>query len=197
MLGIEEYEKMSEEEKLMYWANMQSSITEQDVSPAAEALSQVLQDDKLMKHPASILKRMCDVEPVNKNPLTEIPTPQMRLYGFSGAFKSAFFDTEAELEEYLKTHDTSFGGTCVIEYLGNVAGRSDVIRKTSKNHKPMLLTVCDRERYGIYNEERSIYRGEFIWEYTDGNIKDMYSAFRDRGIVFEDDIYMGTCRTRK
>lgn len=155
----------------------------------AVALLNALKDDELMEHTASIMKRMCDGEPVNKNPLTEIPTPQMVLYGFSGAFKSAYFDTEEELEEYVKTHDTSFGGKCVIEYLGNVAGRSDVIRTTSKNRKPMLLTVCDRDGYGIYNEERSIYRGEFVWEYNNGDIKDMYSAFRDRGIVFEDDIY--------
>lgn len=163
--------------------------TEGEISPMAVALSKALQDDELLEHTASIMKRMCDGEPVNKNPLTEIPTPQMVLYGFSGAFKSAYFDTEEELEEYVKTHDTSFGGTCVIEYLGNVAGRSDVIRTTSKNRKPMLLTVCDRDGYGIYNEERSIYRGEFVWEYNNGDIKDMYSAFRDRGIVFEDDIY--------
>jgi len=53
----------------------------------------------------------------------------------------------------------------------------------------MLLTVCDRDGYGIYNEERSIYHGEFVWEYNNGDIKNMYSAFRDRGIVFENDIY--------
>lgn len=117
-------------------------------------------------------------------------TDQMILYGFSGAFESVYFDTELELEAYAKTHDTSFGGKCVIEYLGNVAGRSDVIRITFKNCKPMLLTACDGEGYGIYNEERSIDCGEFVWEFTNGDIKDMYSAFRDRGIVFEDDIYM-------
>ena len=52
---------------------------------------------------------MYDGEPKNINPLTEIPEPQMRLYGFWGAFKSAFFDTEAELIEYVKTHNTQFG----------------------------------------------------------------------------------------
>ena len=155
----------------------------------AVALSNALKDNELTEHTTSIMKRMCDGEPVNKNQLTEIPAPQMVLYGFSGPFKSAYFDTKEELKEYIKTHDTSFSGTCVIEYLGNVAGRSDVIRTISKNRKPMLLTVCDRDGYGIYNEERSIYRGEFVWEYNNGDIKDMYSAFRDRGIVFEDDIY--------
>lgn len=136
-----------------------------------------------------IIKRMFDGEPKNINPLTEIPEPQMRLYGFWGAFKSAFFDTEQELIEYVKTHNTQFGSICIMEYLGNVAGRSDVIRLTYKSGKSVLYTSVNEDGYGIYNNERSIYRGEFVWEYNHGSIRKMYSAFRDRGIVFEDDTY--------
>lgn len=138
---------------------------------------------------ASILKRMFDGDPKNVNPLKEMPEPQMRLYGFSGAFKSAFFDTEEELIEYVKTHDTSFGDVCVIEFLGNVAGRSDVIREIYRGGKKVLYVACDEDGYGIYNHERSVYRGEFIWEYNHGSIREMYSAFRDRGITFENDVY--------
>lgn len=137
----------------------------------------------------SNMKRMCDGKLINKNPLTKIPPSQMVLYGLSEVFESAYFYTKVELEEYVKTNDTSFGYTCVIEYLGSVVGRSDVIRLISKNCKPMLLTVCDGDGYGIYNEERSIYFGKFVWEYNNGDIKDLYSVFRDRGIVFENDIY--------
>lgn len=137
----------------------------------------------------SLLKKFVDGDPKNVNPLTEIPEPQMRLYGFSGAFKSAFFDTEEELLEYVKTHNTQFGSICVMEYLGHVAGRSDVIRLTYKSGKSVLYTSVDEDGYGKYNHERSIYRGEFIWEYNHGSIREMYSAFRDRGIVFEDDTY--------
>ena len=136
-----------------------------------------------------ILKRFCDGEPKNVNPLTEIPEPQMRLYGFSGAFNSAYFDTEKELIEWVKNHDTDFGDVCVIDYLGKVAGRSDVIRKTYKSGKSNLYVACDEDGYGIYNFERSTYRGEFVWEYNHGSLREIYSAFRDRGISFENDIY--------
>ena len=136
-----------------------------------------------------ILKRFCDGEPKNVNPLTEIPEPQMRLYGFSGAFNSAYFDTEEELIEWVKNHNTDFGDVCVIDYLGNVAGRSDVIRKTYKSGKSNLYAACDEDGYGIYNFERSTYRGEFVWEYNHGSLREIYSAFRDRGISFENDIY--------
>ena len=136
-----------------------------------------------------ILKIFCDGEPKNVNPLTEIPEPQMRLYGFSGAFNSAYFDTEKELIEWVKNHDTDFGDVCVIDYLGKVAGRSDVIRKTYKSGKSNLYVACDEDGYGIYNFERSTYRGEFVWEYNHGSLREIYSAFRDRGISFENDIY--------
>lgn len=137
-----------------------------------------------------ILKRLFNGEPKNINPLTEIPEPKMRLYGFSGAFNSAFFDSKEELKEWLKTNKTNnFGNVCVLDYLGRVAGRSDVIRITMKGEDPKLYTAVDEDGYGTYNAERSTYRGEFFWEYDYGDLSDEYAAFRDRGIVFENDIY--------
>jgi len=135
------------------------------------------------------VKRYIDGEPKNVNPLTEIPEPQMRLYGFLGVFKSVFFNTERQLIAYVKAHNTEFGSICVMDYLGKVAGCNDVIRLTYKNGKSVLYRAIDEDGYGKYNPERSIYRGEFVWEYNHGRISEMYSAFRDRGIVFEDDVY--------
>ena len=93
------------------------------------------------------------------------------------------------IRDAVKNHNTDFGDVCVIDYLGNVAGRSDVIRKTYKSGKSKLYAACDEDGYAIYNFERSTYRGEFVWEYNHGSIREMYSAFRDRGISFENDIY--------
>lgn len=160
-----------------------------DTKMFSDELIDAVESKKEENEVGKIIKRMCDGEPKNINPLTEIPEPQMRLYGFSGLFKSAFFDTEEELIEYVKTHNTELGSICVVEYLGNVAGRSDVIRLTYKSGKSVLYSSVNEDGYGIYNNERSIYRGEFVWEYNHGSISEMYSAFRDRGIVFEDDTY--------
>lgn len=135
------------------------------------------------------LEKFVDDKSKNVNPLTEIPKPQMKLYGFSGAFSCAFFETEEELIEYVKTSDTAFGNICVIEYLGKVANRSDVIRVSYKDRTPKLYTSIDEDGYAIYNDNRSIEKGEYVWEYMHGNISEMYSAFRDRGIVFEEDTY--------
>ena len=155
----------------------------------SDELIETLETNKKDNSTGEILKRLCDGDPKNVNPLTEIPEPQMRLYGFSGAFNSAYFDTEEELIEWVKNHNIQFGDICVIDYLGNVAGRSDVIRKTYKSGKSILYAACDEDGYGIYNLERSAYRGEFVWEYNHGSLREMYSAFRDRGISFENDIY--------
>lgn len=160
-----------------------------DTKLFSDELIDAVENKKEKNKMGKLLKEFVDGKPKNVNPLTEIPIPQMRLYGFDGAFKSAFFDTEAELIEYVKIHDTQFGSICVMDYLGNVADRSDVIRLTYKSGKQVLYTSVDEDGYGIYNNERSIYRGEFVWEYNHGGISEMYSAFRDRGIVFEDDIY--------
>ena len=155
----------------------------------SDELIETLETKKNDNSTAEILKRMCDGEPKNVNPLTKIPESQMRLYGFSGAFNSAYFDTEEELIGWVKTHNTEFGDICIIDYLGNVAGCSDVIRETYKSGKSKLYVACDEDGYGTYNFERSIYRGEFIWEYNHGSLREMYSAFRDRGISFKNDIY--------
>ena len=135
------------------------------------------------------MKRYVDGEPKNVNPLTEIPQSQMRLYGFSGIFRSEFFDTEKELIEYVKNNKTGYGSICVMDFLGNVAGCSDVIRLTYKSGKEVLYAAVNEDGYGIYNLERSFYKGEFVWEFNHGSIREMYSAFRDRGIVFENDVY--------
>ena len=187
-ISKEEYKKMTKEEKLLYCAK-HVNRTEQDITPATEVLSKAFSDKEFVEKTSSLLKKFCDGEPKNVNPLTEIPEPQMRLYGFSGAFNSAFFDTEEELNEWVKNHNTEFGDICIIDYLGKVAGRNDVIRKNYKDGKSKLYAACDNYGYGIYNFERSIYRGEFVWEYSYGSLREMYSAFRDRGITFNNDIY--------
>jgi len=134
------------------------------------------------------MKRYVDGEPKNVNPLTEIPETQMRLYAFLG-FTRTFFDTEEELIEFIKTNNSHFGNVCVMDFLGKVADCDDVIRLTYQSGKEVLYTAVNEDGYVKYNPERSFYKGEFVWEYNYGQIRDMYSAFRDRGIVFENDIY--------
>ena len=78
-ISIEEYEKMTEKEKLLYFAKY-LNVTEQDIIPAAEALSKAFQEKKLSEKKIKLVKKILRWETVNKNPLAEIHTPEMRLY---------------------------------------------------------------------------------------------------------------------
>lgn len=135
------------------------------------------------------IKKMIDGEEVGINPLEEIPEPQMTLYGVNGMFFSKYFDTEEELKRYLLTQDAITGNRCKIEYLGNAAGKNDVIRITYESKEGNLYTVSDEDGYGVYNQNRSVYTGTFIWEYNHGSLRDEYEAFKKRGIILENDLY--------
>lgn len=157
---------------------------ESDISPVAKALSKAIQDEEFMKKASSSIVRMIDGKPVNINPLTEIPNPEMRLYHID----DNYFESIDELLHYCRINNKSTKGLNIIDYYRSLAGHSDVIRK-SNNETSMLYTAVDEDGYGIYNNERSIYRGEFTWEYNYGSIQKMYKPFRDKGVVFENDIY--------
>ena len=132
------------------------------------------------------LKKLFDGEAKNVNPLINIPDAEMRLYVLNGNY----FETEEELENYCVTEDNiSINDFYVLEYIRKVANRTDVIRKINSDNKSTFYTAVDRFGYGIYNFDRSFYRGQHTWEYHHGCINKMYTEFRNRGIVFEDDVY--------
>lgn len=152
--------------------------------------------------------RLIDGEPKNINPLTEIPEPKMVLYMCEGILTNECFDSEEKLLEYIEKvkqfDNISNFEVSVIQYLGDVAGKSDVIRNTiigniregnfvkidEENRKSIMLYVYDTNGIGIYNERRSIYTGEFVWEYLEGgNLRKVYNAFKERGIELKNDVY--------
>lgn len=109
----------------------------------------------------------------------------MRLY----VVECNCFKTKEELMDYCQKKNIPFDDTYILDYLGNVAGRSDVIRKIDYNGQSHLYTAIDTDGYAIYNEARSTYRGEFVWEYEYGDIRSFYNSFRSRGIRFSHDVY--------
>lgn len=118
-------------------------------------------DEESLENTDNILKRFCDGEPVNKNPLTEIPQPEMQLYYINGHY----FDTLNDLREYCSSKGISMDDFDIVSYLRNCAGHSDVIMKKYRNGKIMFWTAVDEDGYGMYDNESSIYRGEFVWDY--------------------------------
>lgn len=120
----------------------------------------------------------------------EKPSSEMRLFGIRGAY----FDSKEELESYCENKGFSINDAHILEYIRHFANRSDVIKVIDK-YGSRFYTAVDEDGYGIYNHERSI--KEFIWEFHHGHIKDLYSPFRDRGIIFENDIYEDIAKKNK
>ena len=103
--------------------------------------------------------------------------------------KYIYFTTENELINYIRENQISSKMINIMDFLGNCASKSDVIRVINMNQKIFLYTPCDEDGYAIYNEERSNKEKSFIWEYHYGDISEFYSEFRKRGIIFQNDIY--------
>ena len=172
-MTLEDWHKMSEQEIGECWITDQRETTEQYV-PTAAALAS-----------ASLMKRFTDGPTINKDPLTEIPEPEMRLYGIFGTY----FESQEELESHCRSKGFSTDKAYVLDYFRNLAGCSDVIREINSEGRSRLYTAVDEDGYGIYNPTISARKKEFVWEFKRGKIRDLYSAFRTRGIVFEDDVY--------
>lgn len=157
---------------------------EGDISQGAKVIAKAVQDKELMKKTSELIVKMIDGQSVNINPLPELPIPEMRLY----FIEDNYFESIDELLMYCRINKKSTKGLNIIDYYRTLAGCSDVIRK-SNSQSSMLYTAEDEDGYGLYNNKRSIYRGEFIWEYHHGSIRDLYKPFKEKGIVFENDVY--------
>lgn len=184
-----EVNEMSKEEKIKkeeYQMKLQDfkRFREGSITLGDKILAQAMQESKFMKNIYSQIIEIRDGEPINKNPLSEIPEPDMRLYSIG----NDYFESIDELLEYCrKNHKTSEGLT-VLDYYKNLAGGSDVIRKQN-NKTSIMYTAVDEDGYGLYNNKRSIQKGKFIWEYNYGNIRNLYKPFKERGIDFVIDVY--------
>lgn len=135
--------------------------------------------------------------PKNIDPLESIPEPQKKLFTSNGV---DFFES---IEDLLEKNGES-AVVYAVEYLGDVAGRSDVIREThigtiengvfkeisDDKLKPKMLCAHDTEGIGVYSERRSFHTGEFIWEFEEGgSLRDVYAAFEKHGITLVNNVY--------
>ena len=90
-----------------------------------------------------------------------------------------------------------WGCEIIVEYLGEFGGHSDVLIIKQKGRTPYIACACDRDGYGTFNISKSNREKTPVWDYNNGSIASMYAAFRDRGIVFQDDIYDRIDKTEK
>lgn len=122
----------------------------------------------------------------------ELKESSTRLYVFEGEFENQYFDTKEELLIYYNnSHDSlEFVDISIVEYLGQIGDKNDVIRRIYPD-ETKLYAICDETQFyvcditSINNPNTS----NLVWSIHEGSLDDIYSAFRNRGIVFKDDIY--------
>lgn len=127
---------------------------------------------------------------MNRNSLIfEKTIPEMKLYGINENNNEKYFNSRAQLRKYCQRHKISMDDMFVLEYIRYFANRSDVIKKTSSNGLSIFYTVSNEYGYEVYNHEKSLKEKNYVWEFNYGEIEEMYNIFRNRGIIFENDVY--------
>lgn len=109
------------------------------------------------------------------------------LYVFLGEFSNKYFENENEWIDYCKKSHDLFASSCIIEYIGNYAGKDDVIKYRDEDGDHYFV-VCDEVSYYSYQPDGNT-NSIFSWQQVNGSIEWMYNAFRNKGIVFKNDIY--------
>lgn len=138
---------------------------------------------------ASLIQNMLDGTPKNENPLRKTPNSQMRLYVLIGIGQNLYFESKEDLQTIMKENPQGTYQWMIVDYIGNIAGRRDVIQITDQENKKELRVAINRNGYAVYNPERSKYHGDYIWEYQEGSLEELYQALRDSGVIFEEDVF--------
>lgn len=127
------------------------------------------------------LKMMFDVKNENINLLPILPSSIMELYCFDNGINCQYFNSLEELKEF-ESSQRNVGLSFKIEYLGDVANKENVIKQSYKNGAYRLISYIDNHNYEVYNEEKSKYKGVFVWDHYFGNISDIYYAFDEYAV---------------
>ena len=108
------------------------------------------------------------------NPIPELPEPIMRIYCCEYEFKSKYFDSSEECFAFAIKYNDS---RCyVVDYLGAVGDRENVVRETFGKKDSRLLSYIDNRMYAVYKEERSLDKGICVWNKYYGDKSELYKA---------------------
>ena len=154
--------------------------------PELEEIRRMMNYIDTNKEAAQHFEEFLNGEPVNVNPLPELPAPIMTLYSYKGVY----FESLQEAAQIVEDSDNEESRIRVISYLGRVAGEPDVIMETFLGSTKLPTLYAARVNGGCltYNWSRSTYKGEFCWNGYSVGVEHLYAEFRRRGVEFEKDL---------
>ena len=108
---------------------------------------------------------------------------EKKIYSFDGMC----YDSLEELNNNSNENSIPLDNAIVYElgYIRNLFGKDDVI-SIKYNDTRYFVSACDEDGYYNYKFDAS---KPYDWQYVFGSISEYYKQFRDRGIVFENDVY--------
>lgn len=124
-------------------------------------------EDMCKKLEAILTYEVIDIAPLN---IYELPKAEVKLYAVGTGVDSHYFATATDRKKWLVDAKPKYSYNYTAEYLGNVAGKEDVIKETYENGDIRLLSIENSTEYDIYNFEKSKIKGKFVWDhYIDTN----------------------------
>ena len=108
---------------------------------------------------------------------------KLRIYAIINAFQNICFDKEEKMLKYMKYKKNYGGEKVIIDYLGNMFGRVDVIKVTYSDDSVKYFSLENDLGYVVYNQNK------MVWEYEYGELKDIYNEIKRLGIKLENDVY--------
>ena len=123
------------------------------------------------------------IEDGNELVMNNEPESKLRIYAIINSFKNICFDKEEKMLKYMKYKKNYGGEKVIIDYLGNMFGRVDVIKVTYSDDSVKYFSLENDLGYVVYNQNK------MVWEYEYGELKDIYNEIKRLGIKLENDVY--------
>ena len=123
------------------------------------------------------------IEDGNELVMNNEPESKLRIYAIINAFQNICFDKEEKMLKYMKYKKNYGGEKVIIDYLGNMFGRVDVIKVTYSDDSVKYFSLENDLGYVVYNQNK------MVWEYEYGELKDIYNEIKRLGIKLENDVY--------
>lgn len=142
------------------------------------------------------LKKLLNQKKKGIKTFLEVPEPKMRLYAFYSTNNKYFFTTEDEFILYARANYQKYNRIFIVEYLGKFAGKQDVIKLVDSSGGYNICTPSF-DGYEFYEEKKSLEKGKAVWNFHYGSLEDIYTEFKNRGIILEEDIYQKIDDCRK
>lgn len=162
---------------------MQNKLFEDYLNESIEKLSDTYEITKALQELEDKSKQVVGID-------NKVPIGGTRIYGYLGTY----YSSPEKIIHALKGKKIVIQQLQVIDYIGDFAGEFDVLRLTTLARTQMIKDENYHE-HKEYNEQKSSFSNEPVWDIEESNIHNITDELRKRGQHFhQDDIDLENIR---